>query len=184
VSKIADVFARMKGRPERHLYLDIKNVDLKQLAGEVKSLGVERQVVLATPKHEIIKEWKSLVPESDTLLWIGGTEAAKRKAIETLRKANFEGITQIQIHVRLPGESKEVKPGEPFTPPRAFLVEVSAALAKRNILFQTLPYGAQDAGIYHQLLDLGLASFATDHPDVTLQAVRDYYARSPRPPAP
>jgi hypothetical protein len=30
--------------------------------------------------------------------------------------------------------------------------------------------------VYWQLLDLGVAFFATDHPEVTLKAVRDYYA--------
>jgi glycerophosphoryl diester phosphodiesterase len=178
VSRMSEVFARMKGHSERHLYLDIKNVDLKQLAAEVKAAGVESQVVLASPKHEIIREWKSFVPRSDTLLWIGGTEVAKRKAIDTLKQANFEGITQVQVHVRLPSETKEaIKPGENFTPERAFLVEVSQELSKRGILFQTLPYGAKDEAIYHQLLDLGLASFATDHPEVTLKAVRDYYGK-------
>src|SRR4051812_34911694 len=89
VSRMTEVFARMKGKPERHLYLDIKNVDLKQLAGQVKDAGVQKQVVLASPKHQIIREWKTYVPESDTLLWISGTESSKREAIETLKKANF-----------------------------------------------------------------------------------------------
>lgn len=176
VSKISAVFELMKGHPERHLYLDIKNVSLPQLAAEVKAAGVERQVVLAAPKHETIKEWKKLIPESDTLLWMSGTEAAKRKQMDALRKANFEGVTQVQIHVRLPGDAKDVQPGEPFSPSRAFLIELSSELAGRGILYQTLPYGAKDPAIYSQLLDLGLASFATDHPEVTLKAVRDYYA--------
>jgi glycerophosphoryl diester phosphodiesterase len=181
VSRISEVFATMKGKPERHLYLDIKNVDLKQLAAQVKDAGVEKQVVLASPKHDIIREWKTLVPQSDTLLWISGTEASKREAIETLKKANFDGITQVQIHVRLPSETKEkILPGESFTPSRVFLIEVSQELSKRGILFQTLPYGAKDEAIYQQLLDCGLASFATDHPDVTWKAVREYYAATPK----
>lgn len=177
VSKISDVFELMKGRPERHLYLDIKNVDLAQLAAEVKKAGVERQVVLAAPKIETIRQWKSLLPDSETLLWMSGTENAKRARIEELRKSDFAGVTQIQIHVRLPGDAKDVAPGEPFSPSRAFLSEVSSELAKRGILFQTLPYGAKDPAIYSQLLDAGLASFATDHPEVTLKVVRDYYAQ-------
>lgn len=177
VSRMTEVFALMKGRPERHLYLDIKNVDLRKLAAEVKGAGVDRQVVLASPKHEIIRHWKALVPESDTLLWISGTEASKRKALETLKAANFEGITQVQIHVRMPSETKEpILPGESFTPSRAFLITASRELSSRGILFQTLPYGAKDEATYHQLLDLGLASFATDHPEVTVKAVRSYYA--------
>ena len=31
--------------------------------------------------------------------------------------------------------------------------------------------------IYWQLMDLGVMAFATDHPDITVKAVRDYYAK-------
>jgi glycerophosphoryl diester phosphodiesterase len=171
VSKISEVFARMKGHSERHLYLDIKNVQLKQLAAEVKQFGVEKQIVLATPKHAIIREWKSLVPESDTLLWVGGEEKKQRKQIAEVRAANYAGITQLQIHTHVAPDGKS------FTPNPAWLTEMSAELAQHHIVFQTLPYGGSTAEIYQQLLDLGLASFATDHPDITLKAVRDYYAR-------
>ena len=99
VSKLSEVFAAMKGKPERHLYLDIKQVDLKKLAEEVRTAHVERQVVLASPKPEQIADWKKLVPQSDTLLWMRGSEEQLRKRIEDLRKTNFEGITQLQVHI-------------------------------------------------------------------------------------
>ena len=44
--------------------------------------------------------------------------------------------------------------------------------------FQTLPYGGSSPGVYQKLLDLGLMSFATDHPDVTWDAVKAYYKDS------
>ncbi len=175
IPRLSDIFALMKGRPERHLYLDIKEVDLKKLAAEVSAAGVGPQVVLASPSHKIIQNWKKLVPDSETLIWIPGNEEQKRKSIEKLRAANFSGITQVQIHINLPGDAKDLQPGEPFSPSRAFLTEVGRDLAARGILFQTLPWKAADPGIYHQLLDVGCASFASDHPDVTRQAVADYY---------
>src|SRR5206468_3397868 len=99
VSKLSDALAAMRDRPERHLYLDIKNVDFKQLAGEVQAAKVERQIVLASPKPEQIREWKGLVPESDTLLWMRGSEAQLQKRLADLRKTEFAGITQLQIHI-------------------------------------------------------------------------------------
>lgn len=176
VCALREVFARMKDRPERHLYLDIKQVDLGKLAAEVREAGVGRQVVLAAPRHETILEWKRHLPDSDTLLWLSGTEEQKRAAIEGLRAKDFAGITQIQVHVRLPGDAPDVKPGEPFSPSRAFLAGLSGELSRRGILFQTLPYGATETAIYHQLLDAGLASFATDYPEITWKAVREYYS--------
>src|SRR5687767_580957 len=71
VLRMSDIFAVMTGKPETKMYLDIKQVDLDQLAKEVKEAAIEKQVTLATSKHDEIKRWKSLVPESQTLLWVG-----------------------------------------------------------------------------------------------------------------
>jgi glycerophosphoryl diester phosphodiesterase len=175
VSKMTEVFAQMKGHPERHLYLDIKNVDFKELAREVKEYNVEKQVILASPHYEVIQTWKSLVPESDTLLWISGTDdATMQKKIDVARKNNFAGVTQLQVHVHM---LKKPKNGQSFTPSRDFLMQLSDELASHGIVYQTLPYGGSTAPIYWQLLDLGLGSFATDHPDVTLDAVKKYYEK-------
>ena len=133
--KISEVFARMKGHPERRLYLDIKNVQLPQLAAEVKEFGVEKQIILATPKHGIIRQWKSLVPASDTLLWVGGDEKKQRRQIAEVRAADYSGITQLQIHTHVAPDGKS------FTPDPAWLTEMSRELADRHIVFQTLPYG-------------------------------------------
>ncbi len=175
VSRMTDVYALMQQHPERRLYLDYKDAELQQLADEVSGYGIESQVILASSKHPLLRRWKKLLPNSGTLLWIPGTETQKRAAMEAARKTDFDGITQLQIHVRMPGDATDIQPGEPFSPSRQFLGEVSIELAERGILFQTLPYGATDAVTYSQLLDAGLASFATDYPNVTLKAVRDYY---------
>lgn len=174
VSKMSEVFALMDGRPARQLYLDIKNVDLKQLAAEVREHHVGSQVILASTHHEVIREWKGLIPESQTLLWMGGTQAALKKRMDDLRAANFDGVTQLQVHIHFNTNSAST---EPFTLSRKFIRSVGDELRPRGILYQTLPYGATNAGVYWQLLDLGVASFATDHPDVTLQAVADFYAK-------
>jgi glycerophosphoryl diester phosphodiesterase len=168
VPKMAEVFDAMTGRPGRRLYLDIKDMDLKKLAGEVRAARVESQVILASTHHAIIREWKALVPESGTLLWMGGTEEALEKRLADLRRAKFDGVTQLQVHVR-------TTEGGELTPSAAFLTKVGRELRSHDILFQTLPWGSTDPKLYWRLLDLGVASFATDHPAVTLDAVRKYY---------
>lgn len=176
VSKLSEAFEHMTGRPERHMYLDIKNVDFKQLADLVKAHHVEKQVILATPKYAVIKEWKSLVPDGQTLLWMGGTEADKAKTFKMLRKENFAGVTQIQEHVRRNTNSASA---DPFTPSNKFMIETGKEVRSHGILFQVLPWDISDPKTYWQLLDLGVESFATDYPDVVLQAVRDYYKQKP-----
>jgi glycerophosphoryl diester phosphodiesterase len=173
VSRIAEVFALMRGKPERRLYLDIKNVDLGQLAVEVRKYEVVGQIVFASTDYELIRSWKRLVPESQTLHWMGGSEPDLKKRLTALRAANFEGITQLQLHVRLNTNNAAA---EPFDLSRVFLRSTGEELRQKGILYQSLPWGVADPKVYWQLLDLGVASFATDHPDVTLKAVRDYSA--------
>ena len=196
VSKLTDVFAEMRGRPERHFYVEPKSVDfLPQLADAVHTYGVERQIVFVSHWPETIVAWKKIVPESDTLLWMRGSEAQLEKRLAALRKTNFAGITQLQIHI-FPNKSIEealaiagITPSkiqvsvakakdsaEPFTVSRGFIIKLGRELRSHGILFQTLPY-TSDSSVYAQLLDLGVASFATDHPDVTMREIKQYYAR-------
>ncbi len=177
VSRIGDVFALMTGQPGRRLYLDIKEVDLGRLAGEVRDHRVVRQVILASTRYEIIREWKRLVPESQTLLWMGGTESALRRRLADLARTDFADVTQLQIHVHLKDPTRPVERTgrDPFKLSDAFLVEAGTQLRTRGILYQTLPWGAATRDTYWKLLDLGVMSFATDHPQVTLDAVRAYY---------
>ncbi len=174
VSKISDVFKIMRGKPERRLYLDIKNVDLKQLANEVRETGVTKQIVFTTTKYEMIRDFKKLVPEAQTLNWMGGTEAELTKRLEEVRSANFADITQLQFHVRLNTNSANA---EPFNLSRKFLRDTGTELRKHNVIFQVLPWDVNQPEVYWQLMDLGAMAFATDHPDVVVKAVRDYYDR-------
>ena len=113
------------------------------------------------------------MPESQTLHWMGGSEDDLTKRLAALRAAGFAGITQLQLHVRLNTNNAAV---EPFNLSRAFLRSTGEELRQRGILYQSLPWGVAEPKVYWQLLDLGVASFATDHPEVTRKAVRDYYA--------
>jgi glycerophosphoryl diester phosphodiesterase len=170
VPTLASVFKAMKGRPERLLYIDIKNAKLPELAQLVKDHGVERQVIFTTPKHALIREWKTKVPESLTLLWNGGSEAELKEKMDTLRKSNFEGITHLQVHVRV----GDLNGDEPFTPSSGFIQSLGAELEERGIVFQVLLWECKDQAAYERLLELGVDSFATDYPEITLNAVRSF----------
>ncbi len=177
VSRMSDVFALMRDKPQRRLYMDIKNVDLKKLAEEVQTGGVQTQVILASTKYDIVRTWKKLVPDSSTLLWMGGKESELLERFVELRKAHFAGITQLQIHTHLKMDADKVTrdTSNPFAESDEFLIARGDELREHDILYQTLPYGGSSPGVYAKLLDLGLMSFATDHPDVTWAAIRNYY---------
>lgn len=173
IPKMIDVFKAMTGRPDRRLYLDIKEIDFKILAKAIQDAKIESQVILASTKYDQIVEWKSLVPLSGTLHWMGGTEEELEARLVELRKKKYEAVTQLQIHVRTTGDE--------MTPTPAFLKKTGEELRRHGILFQTLPWGSTDSKLYWKLMDLGAASFATDHPRITLDAVRAYYEQKAKP---
>jgi glycerophosphoryl diester phosphodiesterase len=139
--------------------------------------------VLASRKVEEIRAWKALVPESETLLWMHGNEAELRQDLAELRRTKFAGVTQVQIHVypKVTNDSwapptDASPPDNPFRLCNAFLREVGQELRTHGVVFQTFPYTDEPA-VYAKLLDLGVMSFATDYPDVTLRELKAYYRR-------
>lgn len=166
VLSLAEMVALLKAHPERSLYIDIKKVDFHQLARE--TAGVHPQLILASTKYDEIQLWKQVAPDSKTLHWMGGAQEQLAKRLESLRAVKFAGIDQLQIHVRTSPEGL-------FSPGDDFLRETGRELRSHGVLFQTLAWGQKDPKIHHRLLDLGCASFATDYPDVVMEAIRNYY---------
>jgi glycerophosphoryl diester phosphodiesterase len=175
IPHMSEVYEILVRHPERRFYIDIKNVDLPQLAKE--SQAVHKQLILASTKYDVIRQWKRLAPDSATLHWMGGTEAELAKRLAGLRETNFADINQLQIHVRTAADGT-------LSPSPQFLLQTGEELRRRGILFQALPWNRKDPEICWRLMDLGVASFATDYPDVVMQAIRDYYARQEGPSRP
>ncbi len=172
IPRISDVLDAMKGRPERMLYLDVKEVPLEKLANLARERGVDRQLILASTKYAHLQEWKKLLPNSKTLLWMGEKEPRLRERMAELRKVNFADITQLQIHVNV----VDLAAAEPFAPSSEFLREVKREIHPLGILFQVLVKDSDSPDAYRKLLDLGVESFATDDPLVTLKVMREYSA--------
>jgi glycerophosphoryl diester phosphodiesterase len=176
VPTLAQLFEAMQGHPDRLVYLDIKteNVGLDQLQKQVVDAGLQKQIIFTTKHHDLIRQWKHRVPESLTLIWNGGTEAELEKRLAAIRAKDFEGITHLQIHVKVVGDPADA---EPFVPSIAFLEKVRDELKDRGIVFQVLPWENADPAVYRRLLELGAESFATDYPQVTVDAVREFHKR-------
>jgi len=176
VPTLAQLFDAMQGHPDRLVYLDIKteNVDLDQLQKQVVEAGLQNQIIFTTKHHDLIRQWKKRVPESLSLIWNGGTEAELEKRLAAIRAKDFEGITHLQIHVKVIGDPAEA---EPFIPSIAFLEKTRDELKERGIVFQVLPWENANPAVYRRLLELGAESFATDYPQVTVEAVREFRAK-------
>lgn len=183
VLAMAKVFEVMRGDPRKHIYMDVKKIEFTSLAAELRKQGVEKQIVLASPKVEQLREWKALVPESGTLLWMHGDEAKLSKELADLRAAKFAGVTQVQIHVYPKDTNDKWAPAPDPSPPNnlfrlsnAFLRQAGDDLRAHGVLFQVFPW-TERADVIPALLDLGVMSFATDHPDVVMRELKAYYEK-------
>jgi glycerophosphoryl diester phosphodiesterase len=68
----------------------------------------------------------------------------------------------------------------PFRDLQKALTRAGEKLRRHRVLLQTLPWARSDAAVYWRLMDLDVASFATDHPDKTMDAIRQYYSAKRR----
>jgi glycerophosphoryl diester phosphodiesterase len=170
IPTLASVFEKMRGQPDRLLYIDIKQVKLDQLEALVRKHNVERQIIFTSEQHGLIRDWKKLVPESLTLIWNRGTEKQLTKKLNDLRNSHFIGITHLQIHVQV----GDLNSDEPFMPSSALLKKLGQELQFQDIVFQTFSAECKDQKVYEKLLALGVQSFATDYPEVVLSAVKHF----------
>jgi glycerophosphoryl diester phosphodiesterase len=166
VPRMTDVYKVLERNPDRLMYIDIKEVDFEQLAR--KSASVHGQLILASTKYDEIMRWKSLAPDSQTLHWMGGSEAELRKRLDQLEERKFRDVDQLQVHVHFASDGK-------MAPSESFLIGVGEQLRRHGVVFQVFPWETKDPRSFERLLDLGVASFATDFPDVTAETVRHYY---------
>lgn len=172
ITTLEAVFAAMKGRPERFLYLDEKGAPPELMAELSAKYGVQQQVYYCSSKAELLPRWKKIAPQSRTMHWMGTwskantpeevarTEKILGAHLDELEKAGFPGIDQIQIHVRT-----DFSRPDPFCPSSAFLKKAGERIHKAGLKFQTLSWteGANPK-VYQTLWELGCDSFTTDYP--------------------
>ncbi|EIP96701.1 glycerol dehydrogenase-like oxidoreductase [Opitutaceae bacterium TAV1] len=190
VPRLDEIFSQMSGNPGRELYLDFKDTSPETLARAVKSAGASHQVILASSDYALLRRWRELCGEgARTLYWMGTwgdpDETPLKNRFREMRDRGFESITQVQVHasLRLPLDKITRDSVDPFTPSDAFFREAAAELRGHGILFQSLPWGGASEAVYLKLMDLGVESFATDHPDVTLRAMKTWAPPEPAEPA-
>ncbi len=174
VPRMTAIYEILRKYPKRRMYIDIKNVDLDQLAREAAAARVTAQLILASTDYAVIRRWKELAPTSATLHWMGGSEEQLAKRLAALREIKFAAVDQLQIHVH-------AKDGR-IDPSPAFIMETGRELRSHGVVYQVFPWQSKDPTLFRLLMSYGVASFATDYPDVAMQAIRDYYAeRSAKP---
>lgn len=173
IPTMESVFACMKGRPDRLLYIDEKGMPPQLMAEMSKSFGVQEQIIFASSKYNILLDWKKTAPKAKSILWIP-TPKEPVQAVEKLTpyldmldKASFEGIDICQIHTFC-----DFNREDPYCPTSDFLRQAGKTIKKHGVVFQSLSWTNGDkAETYYGLIDLGVESFATDYPIEFLAAI-------------
>ncbi len=171
VVSLAGICQELKQDRWRQICIDVKSVDLKQLAREAKE--VLPQIILTSGSYKNVHQWKKLAPNSQTLYWmgLGAGDAVLAPKIQELVEKHFVDVDRMQIHVVF--DRKTFK----TTPTEAFLKDAAAkAHAAGHVEFQLMPWGIPDREeLYWRLFDLGAVGLGTDRPDVAFSALRHYY---------
>lgn len=165
---MAEIVDILKAHPTWMVYCDIKNVDFERLARETEP--IHRQMIVCSTVYDQLLAWKEVAPRSFTIHWLGGPQEDQARRIAELEKVDFHGIDQLQLHTTVNAEGQ-------FTTTPEFYQEVGQKLRRRGILMQSLILGSggSKAENYANLMDHGVASFATDYPADTMKAISDYY---------
>ena len=172
ISTMESIFAAMEGRPDRLLYLDEKGAPPELMAEMAKRHGVERQIYYTSRDYRLMARWQKVVPGGLGMVWLG--TGAKDNSPESVAKAdkfladtfeqmaadNWEGITQIQFHVRT-----DLGKSDPFCPSSEMIRKSIKMLHEKGIAVQALTWteGANQ-DVFRKLWDLGFDNFATDYP--------------------
>lgn len=171
MADLDEMIAALKEDPSRLIFFDIKKVDFKILAEATQE--VHPQIIMASSKYDEIKEWKKYAPRSKAMLWMPTTWAGTPEDLEdrfnVIRDQQFAGLWGLQIHVTV-DDSGTVKPSPEV------LRRCGTELRKKGVIFETLSWTNGDKyDTYKKLFDAGCASFATDYPTETMNAIERYY---------
>ncbi len=166
-----EMIAALKEDPQRLIFFDVKQVDFQILAKATQE--IHPQIILASSNYNEIKEWKKYAPRSKAMLWMPTTWAGTPEDLvdrfNKIRDENFAGLYALQVHVVV-DEQGNVKP----TP--EVLRYCGTELRKKGVIFETLSWKNGDKyQTYKVLMDAGSASFATDYPTATMEAIQKYY---------
>ncbi len=172
ISTIEAVFASMKNRPERLLYVDEKGASPELIAQLAEKYGVQEQIIFASTNYDLIVRWKKIAPKARALHWMGSWGASKedsekmlQERLDKLEKVNFAGIDILQIHVKT-----DLSREDPFIPGSDFMRRAGEQIKKHGIIFQSLSWTNGDKPeTYRRLIGLGVQSFATDWPEQCLE---------------
>ncbi|MCU6713123.1 iron-containing alcohol dehydrogenase [Paenibacillus sp. J5C_2022] len=169
VPALEEVFQAMQGRPERLVYLDLKEVDLHQLGALIDRYKVNEQVIFTHYVQSNCAEMKAIADGVRCMLWIGGNAEQIKGTFQAARESGFEGLDQVQLHLN-DGHGSDLWPYELEA---EFLKEALEVTLAAGIDLEVLPFRFDQRSM-SDLLDIGITWYATDEPARFVECVKTW----------
>jgi glycerophosphoryl diester phosphodiesterase len=170
VPTLDEVFDAMADRPERRIYLDLKDVDLDDLEARITVRGLIDRILFVHGDPEFCLELQARFAGVRTMTWLSGPPLLVKRRFEELAAHGFPGLSQLQFHLQPAAE-----PGE-----NAYLIEwdyLEMAVERTRaagVELQVRPF-VFDPPLLRRLIDMGIHWYVTDAPkafyDAATQAV-------------
>ncbi|MCO8120626.1 hypothetical protein NHH03_02665 [Stieleria sp. TO1_6] len=173
VPSLEEVFQKMQGQPDRQVYLDIKDVQLKQLGALIDRYAVNKQVLICSPRQSDCTTLKQISKDIRSMIWIGGSPEDIKTKFQRVVDSKFTGVDQVQLHLH---DSDDRQSGRYQISPE-FLKQALKVTNDAGIDFQVFPFHF-DASDVHQLLDLGIRWYVTDEPKRFQQSVVNWQQKN------
>jgi len=159
VPALREVFDEMRGRPERQIYLDLKGVDLEALVALIEEYGLNDRVIFVHGAPAMCIRLSGLFPGARTMTWLSGDPDTIRTRFETLAAGGFEGISQIQLHLKTTKPIGDIE----YVFDDAFLRAAFEKAQAAGAELQLRPFRF-DTESLQGLVDTGVRWFVTDEP--------------------
>ncbi|MGN0851903.1 MAG: glycerophosphodiester phosphodiesterase [Kiritimatiellia bacterium] len=179
IATMESVFAAMKGRPERLLYVDEKGAPPELIAELANRFGVIGQVYYCSSRWQLIPRWRKIAPLGRSMVWLGNfpksnspenvrkTEAFVQQRLDEMERTGFDGIDQVQIHIRT-----DLTKDDPFCPSSPFIRRAIATMHKYGVTVNGVTWTeGQNVDVHLKIWDLGFDHFTTDYPETLFKVV-------------
>ncbi|NLN94389.1 MAG: glycerophosphodiester phosphodiesterase family protein [Candidatus Hydrogenedens sp.] len=160
IPSLEEVLKEMMALENAQIYLDLKNVDLKQLAFIIKRYNAAERIIFCHNKEENCRTMAEAVPGLRTMLWIGGKVDQIQDKFNAMAAQDFAGLDQVQLHLH---RDKEIADAVQYLMPTEFLEKALEITGAHKIDLEVLPFEF-DCESLGALLDLGIRWYATDEP--------------------
>jgi len=172
IPTIDSVLAAMTDRPDRLLYLDEKGAPPELVAELARKHGVEKQIYFTSPHFELMARWQKVVPGGLGMVWLGtwprdnSPESVARAdkflegTLDRMEAANWDGISQVQIHIRT-----DLSRPDPFCPSSDCIRRAIERLHANGITVQAFTWTEGDnKDVLRKIWKMGFDNLATDDP--------------------